>query len=531
MIKNIKHFISILILILSIASSFAQETVVKLKDIALIAYDTDLNYSLYQKISANRFKRIAIDFDINYKTKIITHKIAKDEDDHETLEAILSDYDSITYIKDLRAITVNDLYNTNWSFPNPKKDNTAASVLNIESFKNGVSNFQELYYGESQPNQGFGIHVKQAKQKQWHVNNSKWFYTFILDLGNNKHIAFLGDAKYIYHILLPLKNSNLIVADDYGIIPIKNTNHKDVNVKYSEAFNRFYPDEFYKLKQVDNKKYQLINQFEKRVLNKVADTIIYNRFFIEMINNKNSTIYNHKLEPLPLQTIRKAYLQPTGLEVLTNAGVSYYDFNFNKMKTLPSYVYSVCGTVHSISHKINTTKSKTSPYSITITSGGLAAPFDIIEELTLNTSKGYTVSFLDDSDYTYTDDNNLEARDISSYLKVKKNKKYGIYTYSYEKEESNFISDEILETRKDVHLPTKPAKVKELLPIRFDAIEYNNQDGQILFYKNNKVGIFPRDKTVVYDELKKDSQSFYSFTKNCKKGWLDIKTYTEYYLD
>ena len=53
-------------------------------------------------------------------------------------------------------------------------------------------------------------------------------------------------------------------------------------------------------------------------------------------------------------------------------------------------------------------------------------------------------------------------------------------------------------------------------------------DGLIYFYKDKKVGLFPRDKVPVYDEIKKVTDSFYRIVKKGTPGWLDIKTNKEY---
>lgn len=69
---------------------------------------------------------------------------------------------------------------------------------------------------------------------------------------------------------------------------------------------------------------------------------------------------------------------------------------------------------------------------------------------------------------------------------------------------------------------------KTVFPINNDSI-IMRPDGLIYFYKDKKVGLFPRDKAPVYDEIKKVTGSFYHIVKNGISGWLDIKTDEEYW--
>ena len=44
------------------------------------------------------------------------------------------------------------------------------------------------------------------------------------------------------------------------------------------------------------------------------------------------------------------------------------------------------------------------------------------------------------------------------------------------------------------------------------------------------MGIFPRHKQSVYEELKQQTQSYYHIVKDGKAGWLNINTNKEYFL-
>lgn len=72
------------------------------------------------------------------------------------------------------------------------------------------------------------------------------------------------------------------------------------------------------------------------------------------------------------------------------------------------------------------------------------------------------------------------------------------------------------------------ARAQKIVTVIYDNLELKG-DGLVYFYKDNKVGIFPRHKTVQYDSIQQQTNSFYKIYRNGKKGWLDIKTNKEYF--
>ena len=75
--------------------------------------------------------------------------------------------------------------------------------------------------------------------------------------------------------------------------------------------------------------------------------------------------------------------------------------------------------------------------------------------------------------------------------------------------------------------PTLKITGKTILPINNDSIIMRS-DGLIYFYKGKKVGLYPRDKTPTYDEIKQVTTSFYHIVKNGISSWFDFKTGKEY---
>ena len=116
-------------------------------------------------------------------------------------------------------------------------------------------------------------------------------------------------------------------------------------------------------------------------------------------------------------------------------------------------------------------------------------------------------------------------------LRVCRKGKFGIMVYEYDKDKSvkPEYNYESLGNRDKTILVYPPVKIvgKTIFPINNDSI-IMRPDGLIYFYKDKKVGLFPRDKVPVYDKIKKVTGSFYHIVKKGTPGWLDIKTNKEY---
>lgn len=80
------------------------------------------------------------------------------------------------------------------------------------------------------------------------------------------------------------------------------------------------------------------------------------------------------------------------------------------------------------------------------------------------------------------------------------------------------------------HEDAQPLEANVLLPITFDKIE-KREDQLVYIYKNGKVGIYPEQEKPLYDSIQPLTRSFYRITKNGKKGYLDIKTFQEYFFE
>lgn len=162
-----------------------------------------------------------------------------------------------------------------------------------------------------------------------------------------------------------------------------------------------------------------------------------------------------------------------------------------------------------------------------------------------------SISFLDSNRYTSNSVNNL-YRKYPHLLKIVKEGKSGIYSYTVDeatypikektkiKEIPNYdttiINGDTIFVPIDV-APIEPfsfvikgsSMLKQVLPIIYTEIQQNPADGLIYVHKDNKIGIYPNHMHTDFEVFKQKTTSFYEITKNGKQGWLDIKTFKEYY--
>ena len=121
---------------------------------------------------------------------------------------------------------------------------------------------------------------------------------------------------------------------------------------------------------------------------------------------------------------------------------------------------------------------------------------------------------------------------------MQRGNKYGLFEYTYQKElddtsyttgaEETENDETYLHRRTLRKYPSVYITGKELLPIAFDNIQ-QQKDGLIYLYKDNKIGVYPRQKQTVYEKIEPQTHSFYKIVKNGKEGYLDIRTMKEYY--
>lgn len=315
--------------------------------------------------------------------------------------------------------------------------------------------------------------------------------------------------------------------------------------RYQDSYAEYY----YKIIKNGNK-YRLIDPKKRDVLQKECDTIVKNKHFIKTIIGDSITIYRcNTLKKIKIHNIQQVYFFRNGLEVLSKKGAQYYDNNISEIDNFTYEELFKCGTVYSESYRLKQ-DSKTKKYSLNIEKGDFGAT---TSQLTLGL-KGLPdnidkLSFLNDKTYVTKSINN----DYNPYpllIKVTKNGKDGIYTYNlenaiYPKKKKSpkkkiYTIDTV--TRDTIYVPeiiepiyslNKKGTIafKEVLPIVYNQIQQNTNTGLIYLYKDNKIGIYPDHINTSFSVFDEKTTSFYKITKNEKQGWLDIKTFKEYYFD
>ena len=78
--------------------------------------------------------------------------------------------------------------------------------------------------------------------------------------------------------------------------------------------------------------------------------------------------------------------------------------------------------------------------------------------------------------------------------------------------------------------PEEKFTEEELLPIVYDKLYYESNN-QFFFEKGSKKGFFPQQKEPSCNEVKKCTFHFYEIEKYGKRGYLDIKTFEEYFFE
>ena len=310
-----------------------------------------------------------------------------------------------------------------------------------------------------------------------------------------------------------------------------------------------YAEYYYRIVK-DGSKYKLVDPRKRDVLEKEYDTIVKNEHFIKTVIGNDITIYRcSTLKKIKLPNIQEAYFFRNGLEVLSKKGAQYYDNDISEIDNFPYEELFKCGTVYSETYRLKQ-DSKTKKYSLNVEKGDFGAPtMPLILELKGLPDNIEELSFLNDKTYVTKSINN-DYNPHPLLIKVTKNGKDGIYTYNLEdviypkkqksKKREIYTIDTV--TRDTIYVPepidspfffNKKGTIvfKEVLPIVYNQIQQNTNTGLIYLYKDNKIGLYPNLISTSFSVFDEKTTSFYKITKNEKQGWLDIKTFKEYYFD
>ncbi|MBO0592496.1 hypothetical protein I2486_13905 [Cellulophaga sp. E16_2] len=311
-----------------------------------------------------------------------------------------------------------------------------------------------------------------------------------------------------------------------------------------ENYNDSYCSLYYNLEK-EGHQYILTNPKGINVLKKKYDTILYTPNFIKAILSDSISIYKTcTLEEIKIPELKEVYFIKDGLEVLTATGPHYYDNSISKINAFPEPDLFSCGTVYSTEYSIKYLKDL-KKYVLIITKGNFGP---LKEKITLH-FKGIpdaidSLSFLDGGNYISVSVN-TQYKKFPNHIKIIRYGKSEIYYYDFDKaiyqksakeKPDYFISKS---TKDTIFFPlVRPSNfskeegsvtLERVTPEVYHQIEQNTIDHLIYLYSDDQIGIFPQHLIPDFNQFSQKTNSFYRITKNGKEGWLDIKTFKEFY--
>ncbi|WP_298518657.1 hypothetical protein [uncultured Kordia sp.] len=519
---------SVFCFLFHITNLHAQHSV-NVSNIDVLGFDSELYVSMYQKVGENAYtySELYIDDDDDGFYKIAIDK----EDKHQyTLEDIKKEHEKILFVADIAPTPFSSWQQQDWLL---QYEESTADEPHLVKFKDhGFSTFEELEITDTAA-------TNNSNPSQWEIMDGYWLLNIIVDFGDGKQIVLLTEDDNIYFACIPLKDGMKVLSDEAEVLDVIPVSKDTYFVDFYNSMKGFEISNIYAIEKNASQKYSVYDYLKKDLLNASYDTILYNEYYLIGKTTTSYTLYNTLLEKLKTPLIKKAHLKDNYLEVLAENDAYYYDNLGNVFREMPESLPMVlCGTVNSIQYELIRDEHSKSQHGIKITEGGMASTFDEIKEFIFtDINKRHEISFLDNSSKQYWDENDQFTGAVSgfpNYIKVQKGKKYGIRSYSYTMQDDMFTADTINNPnsykKQIIHkIPDLITTVEEL-PIKYDAITISKH-GLILFYKDNKVGIFPKQKKPTYELLEKVTKSFYKIIKNGKSGWLDITTMEEFFFD
>lgn len=372
----------------------------------------------------------------------------------------------------------------------------------------------------------------------WRTKNSEPLLPLVLELKGGKNVLLFSHRSFEY-LLLPTIKSVQFVKLFREHQPAELT---EAGSKYAAAapydFWSFNIKDFFGVKKTAEGRCLLLNAFGANVLKQDYDNIVYIGRFIVAKKGNSVDVYNLYLEKLNLGNIMAAHEIPNCIigcvNVLNRNGAFYYDEMGKKMKNPWKIQLGVCGTVPSWTY---TLLKKHGQHQLKYYTGGIGVTCEEDKRYVLSDCQpSDSLTFLDGEKKYKCNGNSWILSEINvcpEWIRVERNGKYGILAYDYQ--QPNNVKPETStkhygDWQRPLEIyPVRFLKGKTILPMVYDSIIMRN-DGFIYFYKDGKVGLFPRDKAPVYDELEKKTRYFYHIVKNGVSGWLDIKTNEEYYF-
>lgn len=450
--------------------------------------------------------------------------------------------DYVFDVKDLCSLSLKDYVGKAFDIEEGgkwRRDKTSSCYV-LKFLRTDLAVAQELYYDkvDSWFDSCTKSFVISDSVKTWHAARSHHFLPLVLELKDDKNVLLFYDRGFEYTLLSTTKG-DLLINLIYAYQPVSLT---DAGGKYADAasydFQHLYSKKYFGIQKTAEGKYRLLNAFGEKVLKTDYDSISCERRFIIAKNGNSIDLYNLYLEKLnvgALKAAREVEACTVGsIEVLNENGPFYYNERGNKIKNPTKLRWGVCGTVPYWTYSL---RKKNGSYQFKKYTGGPGVRDEEDERYILSDCQPTdSVSFLSgDKEFSRNGNSGIlgEIEMHPEWIRVGRKGKYGIIAYNYKQPEGVNPKKTIKRLydweRAVLTYPVLNLKGETLLPIVYDSI-IMRPDGLIYFYKDGKVGLFPRDKTPRYDGLEQRTQSFFYIKKDGIEGWLDIKTNKEYFF-
>ena len=522
MLKNITLIIALLLTSLAQAQ---KET--STRHIDILAYNSNGKLYFYTQKQKDKFLELEFDtqedenLDLDTDTEVYDLKLVYyNEEDLETLSEIKEDDNKIIYLKDIQHTTPSDFVGKTFNTLPPIYDEDTQTIVKILT-----------------PHLVLLCDIDTEEEKPYQRTDYYALHTIHLKKGRN--IYLLSDGGNIEGFMVPLKDKTLFLTDRETTV-LAPTQFPS---SYKGDFIDYEPEEHLILRP-KGKRYELMNTYKEKVLSGRYDTIYYNKFGIIGRRGSKFTLYDSYLQKKAFKGMRSAYFYRNGIEMLNKQGAAYYTINGERIEKFPKISYSLCGTVYETRYSLKKDPEKSeNPHYMLYGFGGFASKVEAEKRNYLSDrSADETLSFINGSRYFEWDENDFFVDNIYHHpelIRVQRGNKYGLFKYNYQKiSEKELYIEGIEEDKENEEENSFKRNVRkyasahligdEQLPIIYDNIQ-QHKDGLIYFYKDNKIGIYPQHKKVIYEKIEPQTHSFYQIVKKGKKGYLDIRTMKEYF--
>ena len=420
-----------------------------------------------------------------------------------------------------------------------RREQQGTSII-LKFFSHDMASVQEVEYGK-----GKNYRMRYPSSmilpdsvEAWRVKHAWYYRPLELEFKGGRHIIILEGRGYDYALIPTMQGDQLLRFDSNAKAAGLANSGPEYDDTRVDDFYMFDIKRFYGVQRAEDGRYKLINTFNRNVLEETFDSIAYDSRFIICKRNDSISVYNLYLEKLHIsQLIEAKELTKftTGcIEALTTSGPAYYGEQGKRIAKPEEIWYGVCGTVPDWTYTI---ERKGDKYRIKKYTSGPGVREERDETFLLADCKpGDSLTFMNGrSEYSFDGNSYFIDKMYLSpkLLKIQRNGKFGLVKYNYKQDRTAKSKESVKKygsyERPLLTYPMQSIEGEVVLPVDNDSIVHSN-DGLILFYKQGRMGIFPRHKRPVYDELRQQTQSYYHIVKDGKAGWLNININKEYFL-